>query len=194
MGDVAHEPKIGGLSEGLRGIGQQALAAALIGTAAFGAGYLTGRAPERDRPHSAPVVVHTTAESSSTAPAPRPPPQPAPEAIAPEPSAKRALEAAAPSANTLSEEARELQRVDRALRAGMPLLALGILRDLDVKFPQGVFTEERAAARFIARCQNGDADAREGAAGWLAKNRRSVYAARLQAACGIEPPSEEKTP
>jgi hypothetical protein len=87
-------------------------------------------------------------------------------------------------ADMLSEEARELGRVDRALRAGNPLLALGILRELDRKIPRGVLAEERTAARYIARCQSGEAGAGEGATAWLEQHPRSMYATRLTAACG----------
>ena len=69
----------------------------------------------------------------------------------------------------------------------MPLLALGILNDLDRKIPRGALGEERAAARLIARCQNGDGGARSSAELWLGKNARSVYATRVQASCTERP-------
>jgi hypothetical protein len=95
--------------------------------------------------------------------------------------------ASANAGQTLSEEARELRRVDNALRGGMPLLALGILNELDRKIPRGALGEERAAARLIARCQNGDTGARSSSGAWLEKNSRSVYAARVRTSCTERP-------
>lgn len=43
-------------------------------------------------------------------------------------------------------------RVRKALARGEPQLALGLLRELDVKVPKGRLGEERAAGRAIARC------------------------------------------
>lgn len=186
-------PKALGSWPGLRGVGQQLIAASLLSAVTFGAGYLLGR--------HAPADVARVA-AVSTQPAPRqaaPEPTPAPEALpsaepqAPSvPSSKRQAPSASASTSTsagqtLSEEARELRRVDSALRGGMPLLALGILNDLDRKIPRGALGEERAAARLIARCQNGDGGARSSAALWLEKNSRSVYATRVQASCMERP-------
>lgn len=175
---------------GLRGVGQQLVAASLLSAVTFGAGYFLGRhAPPEGAP-VAPVAVASAPPALQEA---------APEPLAPktvtsaEPQApgtpsKRQEPAASASTSasagrTLSEEARELRRVDSALRSGMPLLALGILSDLDRKIPRGALGEERAAARLIARCQNGDGGARSSAALWLEKNSRSVYATRVQASC-----------
>jgi hypothetical protein len=189
-------PKPVGAWPGLRGLGQQVVAAGLLSVVTFGAGYLLGRqAP----PSAALVTVPPAAAVPPAALQPPPPPALAPQAMPsveppgpPSASSYRRQEPAAPasanSGQTLSEEARELRRVDSALRGGMPLLALGILRDLDQKIPRGALTEERAAARLIARCQNGEAGARSGAVTWLEKNARSVYATRVQASCTEPPP------
>ena len=188
-----HVPESLGTWPGLRGIGQQLVAASLLSAATFGAGYFLGRQAPPDR---APVAVMS---APPAAPEGAPKPTPAPEAVpsaepqAPSmPSSKRPEPAAlastsASAGQTLSEEARELRRVDSALRSGMPLLALGILSDLDRKIPRGALGEERAAARLIARCQNGDEGARSSAALWLEKNSRSVYATRVQASCTERP-------
>ncbi len=192
----AADAKLSAGWHGLSGIGQQAIAASLIGALAFGAGYLTGRSRPPETPTPTPTISPPSAPMASAAVI-APVAEPATEILPPHAAAKRTVEpapAADTSAQTLSEEARELQRVDRALRAGMPLLALGILRELDVKFPKGVFMEERTAASFIARCQNGEAGSATSAAAWLAKHPRSVYAARLQASCGLEAAADEKTP
>ena len=183
-------PKSVGPWRGLRGVGQQVAAAGLLSVVTFGAGYLLGR----QAPPSAAVVTVPPAPPAVLQP-PSPPtsasqPMPSLEPQAPRVVSRRQEPAASPGANssqTLSEEARELRRVDSALRAGMPLLALGILRDLDQKIPRGALTEERAAARLIARCQNGEAGARSGAVTWLEKNARSVYTTRVQASCTVPP-------
>ena len=194
-------PKPLGTWPGLRGAGQQLIAASVLSAVTFGAGYLLGRqAP----PGLAPVAVVSAPIAVVSAPVAVVSVPPAPQRAAPEPiptadalpsaepqatnvpSSKRQEPTASESASagqTLSEEARELRRVDSALRAGMPLLALGILNDLDRKIPRGALGEERAAARLIARCQNGDGGARRSAAVWLERNSRSVYAARVQASC-----------
>jgi hypothetical protein len=178
----------GSFAQGIRGIGAQALAATLVAATAFGAGYFTGRS----RPSSATIVapptraddvrptVRVAAVENPVRAVEAPPLQPpTPKAVATPSSAP----AAVPSAHTLSEEALELQRVDRALRSGMPRLALGILHDLDERIPRGVLLEERAAARLMARCQNGDAEAPSAVATWLERHEQSVYAPRLRAAC-----------
>ena len=174
---------------GIRGLGPQALAGALIATTAFGAGYFTGRSSSTSEPAAvvAPSRANDMLPSPPAAPA-APPAKPAAEPAPPRQAAKATAvpanaSASSPEAHSVSEEARELQRVDRALRSGMPGLALGILRELDERFPRGVLLEERAAARLMARCQNGDAEAPGAAAEWLERHEQSVYAARLRAAC-----------
>lgn len=187
----SYVPKSLGTWPGLRGIGQQLVAASLLSAATFGAGYFLGR---HTPPAPAPVaVVSAPPAAPEAAPKPTPTPEAVPSAEPQAPSmplSKRPEPGATASAGagqTLSEEARELRRVDSALRSGMPLLALGILSDLDRKIPRGALGEERAAARLIARCQNGDGGARSSAALWLQKNSRSVYASRVQASCTERP-------
>jgi hypothetical protein len=173
---------------GIRGLGSQALAGALLATTAFGAGYFTGRSSRTSEPAAvvAPSRAKDVRPSPPAAPAtpaaPRAEPEP-PRRAAKAPSVPANTPASSPEAHSVSEEARELQRVDRALRSGMPGLALGILRELDERFPRGVLLEERAAARLMARCQNGDPEAPGAAAAWLERHEQSVYAARLRAAC-----------
>jgi len=184
-------PKSVGPWQGLRGVGQQVVAAGLLSVVTFGAGYLLGR----QAPPSAALVTVPRVPPAVLLPPPSPPtsasqPMPSLEPQAPSVASRRQEPAALPTASssqTLSEEARELRRVDGALRAGMPLLALGILRDLDQKIPRGALMEERGAARLIARCQNGEAGARSGAVTWLEKNARSVYTTCVQASCTAPP-------
>jgi hypothetical protein len=188
----------GVVSQGIRGFGAQAVAATLIAATGFGAGYFTGRGAPSESPTS--LVVSpplrmpepslavppqsqeaVSEETESVTPLPRNPKDSPPPASATKPT---------PSAQTLSEEARELQRVDRALRNGNPSLALGLLTELDERIPRGVLLEERAAARLIARCLNGDAGAAIAAVTWLERHSASVYAPRLRAACSSKSPRE----
>lgn len=82
------------------------------------------------------------------------------------------------------EELSMLRRAERAIRAGEPLLALGLLRELDERFPNGRLKEERTAARTMARCQRAlDAEARSQAAAFDARYPHSVYGERVRALC-----------
>jgi hypothetical protein len=186
------------VSQGVQGLGAQVAAAALVAVTGFGAGYFTGRSAPSESPTD--LVVAPPVHTPEPSPAARPQSQEAasektesiaslssvPKGSPPSASASKPT----PSAQTLSEEARELQRVDRALRNGNPSLALGLLTELDERVPRGVLLEERAAARLIARCLNGDADAAIAAVTWLERHPASVYAPRLRAACESKSPRE----
>ena len=85
-----------------------------------------------------------------------------------------------------------LEEAQAALRSGDSLVALALLRRLDQRFPRGALREERAAAEVLALCANdlsGEAVGRGRA--FLAKYPRSVYAARVRAACEPETSSDE---
>lgn len=98
---------------------------------------------------------------------------------------------AAPSANapenSLSEELDLLRRAERTIRNGNSLVALGLLRDLDEKFPKGQLLEERTAARVMANCQMADADeARSRGSAYLLAHPQSVYADRVRTLCQLD--------
>jgi hypothetical protein len=168
---------------GLRGLGTQLIAAGLIGTAGFGGGYLAGRSATPVAPKASEPVVAAAAAVSVTRPVPSivelSELSPAPAASVPKPPAL----VSATSDQTLTEEAREVRRVDRALRSQMPVLALSLLNDLDSRIPHGALGEERAAARLMARCMTSDPDATAAASSWLRTHPRSVYAPRLRESC-----------
>jgi hypothetical protein len=168
---------------GLRGLGTQLIAAGLIGSAGFGGGYLAGRSAAGAAPKASEAVVAAAAAVSVTRPMPSivdlSELSPVPAVSAPKPPAL--VSATAPQ--TLSEEALELRRVDRALRSQMPVLALSLLNDLDSRIPRGALGEERAAARLMARCMTSDPDATAAASAWLRVHPRSVYAPRLRESC-----------
>jgi len=98
---------------------------------------------------------------------------------------------AAPSANaaenSLSEELDLLRRAERTIRAGNSLVALGLLRDLDQRFPKGQLLEERTAARVMANCQLADTDtARAQGNAYLIAHSQSVYADRVRSICQLD--------
>jgi hypothetical protein len=193
---VAVPGEAGTFATGIRGLGGQLLAGTLVAATAFGAGYFTAwsRSMETRAVAAQPTRGGDVRPTEPSLPAERAPADvgktPAPASASVPRSRPAPAGASAPAASsgagTVSEEARELQRVDRALRNGMPALALGILKELDERIPRGVLLEERAAARLIARCQNGDAEAPKAAAAWLERHANSVYAPRLRAACAEE--------
>ncbi len=83
--------------------------------------------------------------------------------------------------NSLLEELDLLRRAERTIRAGNSLVALGLLRDLDERFPRGQLLEERTAARVMANCQLADVNAaRAQGNAYLIAHPQSVYADRVR--------------
>jgi hypothetical protein len=102
---------------------------------------------------------------------------------------KRAVRAAPRAAeSSLAEELAMLQRARRALGAGNGLLALGIVSELDERFPKGVLIEERIATRVFSLCAlDRVPEARAVGREFLARYASSVYAERVRTSC-IEAP------
>jgi hypothetical protein len=172
------------------------LAGALMGTVGFGAGYWVGRTqPARVEERTRVEVPAPSASQRAIEPAPgAPAPAVSFEQLRQEhPRSGAPSASAAPSSSgTLAEEVRMLEEAQAALRSGDSLVALALLRRLDQRFPRGALREERAAAEVLALCASdltGEAVGRGRA--FLAKYPRSVYAARVRAACEPEPPSDE---
>ncbi|HEY4158072.1 MAG TPA: hypothetical protein VGM29_08240, partial [Polyangiaceae bacterium] len=91
---------------------------------------------------------------------------------------------ASSSASALTEEARALANVQRALREGNGNQALALLDAQDSKFHAGELGPERAAARIVALCAVGRvAEARSAGARFLAASPHSPLAARVRATC-----------
>jgi hypothetical protein len=82
-----------------------------------------------------------------------------------------------------SEELAIMRRVERALRNGEPALALGLLAELETRLPNTGLTEERSAARVMAHCGLHDAGHQRRAETFLENYPKSVYRARVTAAC-----------
>jgi hypothetical protein len=94
----------------------------------------------------------------------------------------------------LEIETRLLARVERALRAENPRLALGLLAELDEQVPRGQLTEERRVGRLIAECQLGSESATRAAREFLARAQDSPYRDRVEQACVHEPATPETDP
>jgi hypothetical protein len=90
--------------------------------------------------------------------------------------------AASPGAN---DELALLRRVERALRAHNPALALALLAELQQRFPDTRLAEEREAAHVIAACGTEEGGARLRAERFLRERGGSVYAERVREACGF---------
>ncbi len=89
--------------------------------------------------------------------------------------------------NSLAEELDFLRRAEHTIRSGNYPVALGLLRELDERFPKGHLLEERTAARVMANCQLDDierAHARGNA--YLLAHPQSMYADRVRALCQID--------
>ena len=183
------------------------LVAGAIAAASGGAGYWAGyRAGLRDTPPPAPVValprpdVAIAELKSPAAPSPETPPLAAPSLV---PSrhdahgARHGSETPTPSqTDSLAIEVRALRNAERALRDGNPGLALAFLQELDRQVPNGQLTEERQAARTIARCTSGDLPFGVNLAGeFTADHPASVYRARVEQACApTDSPSSGDSP
>jgi hypothetical protein len=89
--------------------------------------------------------------------------------------------------NSLSEELELLRRAERTIRTGNAQVALGLLEEMDEKFPRGQLLEERTAARVMARCQLEDeAGARARGNSYLISHSQSVYADRVRSLCHLD--------
>jgi hypothetical protein len=183
------------------------LVGAVLAGVGFGAGLWLGRAELRVAPQPlggppASEVPSDTPAAGAALPASLEPATPVPhEAVSeppepsrppPEPSPHREARAArsAPSrahaaSSAAAAELALLRRVERALRAQNPALALALLAELDQRFPDTRLAEERDAAHVIAACGVGEGGARLRAERFLREHGASVYAERVREACSI---------
>jgi hypothetical protein len=108
--------------------------------------------------------------SHGAAARPRPPRAPVPSAASTE--------------SSLAAELAMLQRARRALAAENGGLALGIVEELDERFPRGLLLEERTATRVLSLCKLERVDAaRREALRFLERYPASVYAERVRQSC-----------
>jgi hypothetical protein len=78
-----------------------------------------------------------------------------------------------------------LARVERAIRASEPELALTLLAELERRHPRSSLVEERAAARLLAGCLRGDSTARARAERFVREHAASVYVERVRRSCRV---------
>lgn len=90
----------------------------------------------------------------------------------------------------LEHELALLRRVERAIRANDPALALALLAELDAGFPDTRLAEERLAARCIAECRAGKPDAQRNARRFILEHGSSVYRQRIGVACEVADPMQ----
>ena len=166
--------------------------AAVTGAIAFGSGYFVGRRTRAVVVKTV-TVAETTPSSANANPLVAPSIQLDPASLASSDwghSGTRPRVAAIPtpsanaSDNSLVEELDLLRRAERTIRSGNSLVALGLLRDLDERFPKGQLLEERTAARVMAKCQLDEKDAaRARGNAYLFAHPQSVYADRVRTLC-----------
>jgi hypothetical protein len=200
-------PAAAGFWQALRASGKSGvLAGVILASLSFAAGYSL-RTPEpraeagtvaRIEPQglALPSPPHVAVEPLPTNPMPdtlpvledtRRGPPVAPAARAPRQSRKRA-EPVPARPPALGDELALLRRVQRALRASDPSLALAVLDELDERYPDTALVEERQAAAVMAHCGLADPGSRRRAQSFLRDRPQSVYAERVRAACGVERP------
>jgi hypothetical protein len=167
--------------------------AVLVGLGVAGAGVFYTLKTEPPAP-AAPSVVVTAAPAPAPAPAPAqapaPPGESTPESaataapVAP-PAEKRAPSPSVRSADSLAEEVAILSRAGAELHAGRPQAALTALGEHQRKFPSGVLTQERTAARVQALCALGRTKEAQSELARLARiSPNSPHEARARKACG----------
>jgi hypothetical protein len=101
--------------------------------------------------------------------------------------AERAPPLGRPHAPEFLDAVRLLRRARSALQKGEARLSLGLLDELDARFPRAMLDEERGATRVLALCANDEIDAaRRLATRLLADYPRSIYAHRLEQSCAGE--------
>jgi hypothetical protein len=178
-----------------------ALSCALLGAGAgFGAGFLVGQKSSRGEvavPNAA-VNVRETASSAAPVAALAQPEvnarvdelalverrlMPAASTVHRQPIANGVgLEVADP----IAEELALLRRAERAIRSKNALLAHGLLRELEQRFPKGKLIEERTAARVMANCQQLEPEAaRRAGEAYLKQANSGVYRERVRQLCGL---------
>lgn len=185
-----------------------ALSCALLGVG-FGAGFVVGQHSQRTGMSSpAPTVEMREVEEPgvlAATPAVEAPNQDSTAVRAPEvspaalgsasgaPAQRRAQGSESESngsplaaSDPIGDELALLKRAERAIRAQNSLLALGLLRELDQRFPRGKLLDERAAARVMAECQQQTPDlARRTGEAYLRGAKSGVYHERVRRLCGI---------
>ncbi|MES1183941.1 MAG: hypothetical protein ABUL60_09000 [Myxococcales bacterium] len=143
---------------------------------------LRSEEPSLVAPRVPPAVVHTPAPAQE--PAPTPAVAPTAAAVSPQ-AVEPAAAATKRASDRLNEEVTLLSRATNALRTGRADDALKVLNEHQSKFPKGLLSEERRAARAQALCALGRRAEAEREIAKLAS--ASPQAARARQLCGIGP-------
>jgi len=171
--------------------GWKAVLGAAVGVGAVGAALYLALSPAKSaEPHAAPPIASavTIPPSPQIAPpseaptAPEPPAVSPPAVVAP-PAAASPGASALPARDRLAEEVSLLSRATKALRGGHAAEALKALDEHQSKFPHGLLSEERRAARAEALCSLGRTS--EGRAELAHLAPQSPAAARAKQACDL---------
>jgi hypothetical protein len=159
--------------------------AVVVGLGVAGGGLFLALRSEAP-PEKAAVVTATT--TPPTAPTPT---EQAPEGAAPvEPRAQpvKRPAVAVHGADRLAQEIAILSLASAELHAGRPAAALRALADHQKRFPAGVLTQERTAARVQALCALGRTEEAKDELARLARTSpNSPHEARARKACGFAP-------
>jgi hypothetical protein len=181
-------PKLGPVAAASTSIAKATLiksGALLVGLGVAGAGLFYALKPEE--PVAAPPVVATVAPPTPPAPIGEAAPE-SPATVTPEaPVTEKRGPSASPvrSADGLAEEVAILSRAGAELHAGRPQAALTALGEHQRKFPNGVLTQERTAARVQALCALGRTKEAQTELARLARiSPNSPHEARARKACG----------
>ncbi|HEU4583598.1 MAG TPA: hypothetical protein VFS67_35310 [Polyangiaceae bacterium] len=190
QGELAEKTAGNSPAARLPGAGMAQSTAAVLAGLTFVAGYWLGvQRVTPGEPPPLPVARVAAAPEPPLAPTatrpalPEPEPRPAP--ARPRATHNDAKPRARINEDAFGDELTLLQRAERALRAGTPELALSFLDELEQRYPKTRFVEERTAARLMARCASGEADARANAELFLRDRRTSVYSDRVRELCGL---------
>jgi hypothetical protein len=185
---------------GARALTLLAAGVAAAVAASFASGYRLGQQSAAVPPPELPAAHVARAEGSELVP--RSPALDAPatglparerraaEAVEPHaPRPRLRVEVAAPERlprrDAQPDELALLRRVERALRNAEPALALGLLAELDERFPNSALDEERRASNAMAHCQLHNPGAAERAALFLRDHGASVYVDSVRSSCGV---------
>jgi hypothetical protein len=176
--------------------------AVIAATLAFGAGYRMGQH------HAKPQVIQVVQQAPApgvAAPSAVPPeaPEATPASLPFLPSSGRggtgakAASSATPdtpaAASSLLEEVDLLRRAEKMIRSNNAMVAIGLLNELNSKYPKGQLLEERGAARTMANCQLVDNDsARAQGQAYLRAHPGTLYTDRVRSICHLDEPNSTK--
>lgn len=151
-------------------------------------------APSQDQTPAPLAAAEPTAPLTPAAPAPPASPrQPARADSAPRGRSEARSQPRAVTSRDWRGELELLERAERAVRADNAALALALLGDFDVRYPESRLVEERAAVETMAHCQATAPDGGARAARFLNQHPRSLYRTRVEAVCPPAAPAADRS-